>query len=78
VFLACLLVMIPAVLGLVVGGTAAIITGVAISVVLLILVSLVSATLHTIILAALYLYAAEGKVPQQFDERLLRGAYSRK
>ena len=78
VFLACLLVMIPAVLGLVVGGDAAIITGIAISVVLLILVSLVSATLHTIILAALYLYAAEGKVPQQFDERLLRDAYSRK
>jgi hypothetical protein len=34
--------------------------------------------LNTIVLAALYLYAAKGEVPRQFDENLLRGAYAPK
>lgn len=41
----------------------------------LMLVSLVSSTLNTIILAALYLYAADGAVPAHFDDRLLRDAF---
>ncbi len=41
-------------------------------------VSLVSSTLDSILLAALYLYAAEGKAPEYFDESLLEGAFARK
>jgi hypothetical protein len=41
-------------------------------------VSLVSSTLDSILLAALYLYAAEGKAPDYFDESLLEGAFARK
>jgi hypothetical protein len=78
VMLASLVSLVPAGLGLVIGTTASVIAGVAITAVLLIAVSLVSAALHTIIVAALYLYAAEGKVPQQFDENLLREAYAPK
>jgi hypothetical protein len=78
VFAASLVALVPAVLGLAVGNTAAIVTGISVTVVLLIVISLVSAALNTIIIAALYLYAAEGKVPPQFDERLLRAAYSPK
>jgi len=42
----------------------------------LMIVSLVSSALNTIILAALYLYAADQETPQHFDERLLRGAFA--
>ncbi|MGQ0634336.1 MAG: DUF6159 family protein [Planctomycetaceae bacterium] len=42
----------------------------------LILVSLVSSALDSILLAALYLYAAEGKAPGSFDESLLRSAFA--
>jgi hypothetical protein len=41
----------------------------------LILVSLISTTLDSILLAALYLYAADGQVPTHFDDRLLRQAF---
>lgn len=41
-------------------------------------VSLVSSTLDSILVAALYLYAAEGKAPAYFDEHLLEGAFARK
>jgi hypothetical protein len=78
VFVASLVALLPAVLGVVLGNTATIIGGIAITAVLLIIISLVSAALNTIIIAALYLYAAEGKVPAQFDENLLRGAYGPK
>ena len=40
-----------------------------------ILVSLISTTLDSILLAALYLYAADGEVSQHFDDRLLRQAF---
>ncbi len=35
----------------------------------------VTATLHAILTAALYLYAADGKVPQNFDNGLLKNAF---
>jgi len=35
----------------------------------------VSAALHTIMLAALYEYAADGQVPEGFDRRVMRGAF---
>lgn len=38
----------------------------------------VTATLHAILTAALYLYAADGKVPQNFDNDLLKGAFAPK
>jgi hypothetical protein len=41
----------------------------------LILVSLVSAALHAILVAALYLFAADGTVPGPFDEALFRRAF---
>lgn len=41
----------------------------------IILASLISSALNTILLAALYLYAAEGKVPSQFDNSLLERAF---
>jgi len=48
------------------------------AVVVLILISLVSSTLSTILLAAIYLYAAEGTVPGVFDAELLEGAFRAK
>jgi hypothetical protein len=42
------------------------------------LVSLISSTLNTIIIAALYLYAADGETPQHFDGGLLRDAFAHK
>jgi hypothetical protein len=41
----------------------------------MITVSLVSSALNSILLGALYLYAADGEVPQQFDGRILRDAF---
>jgi len=37
---------------------------------------LISATLDSILLAALYLYAEQGTVPQHFNDRLLRDAFT--
>jgi hypothetical protein len=78
VMLASLVAILPAVAGFALGSPVSIGIGIAITAVLLIVVSLVSATLSTIILAALYLYASEGQVPQQFDEQLLKSAYGHK
>jgi hypothetical protein len=47
-------------------------------VVVVILISLVSSALSTIVLASLYLYAAEGTVPNAFDAELLEGAFQTK
>ena len=49
--------------------------GTGVSVALWIVLSLVSSTLKTILVAALYEFAASGKVPGQFDAGLLRGAF---
>jgi hypothetical protein len=78
VMLASLVSIGPAVAGIAIGSTASIIAGIAITALLLITISLVAAALNTIIIAALYLYAAEGRAPQQFDEDLLRSAYATK
>lgn len=78
VFLAMLLAIIPGVLGAISGNMIAAAIGIGISVVLVLIISLVSAALQSIILAALYMYAAEGKVPQQFDKQLLASAYTPK
>jgi len=69
---------VPAVIGIAVGNAVAMVAGISITVLAIIIISLVSSALHTIIVAALYLYASEGKAPPQFDEQLLRSAYSHK
>ncbi len=51
---------------------------IAAAVIIVTLISLVSSALSTILLASLYLYAAEGTVPGQFDADLLEGAFRAK
>jgi hypothetical protein len=75
VFGATLIALLPAAIGVATGAAAGITLGVVITVVLLVLISLVSTALHTIIQAALYLFAADGQAPRQFDARLLQEAY---
>jgi len=48
---------------------------IAVGVLWLMSVSLISATLDAIVLAAIYLYAADDEVPSGFDSRLLKGAF---
>jgi hypothetical protein len=48
------------------------------AVLIFILISLVSSTLSTILLAAVYVYAAEGKVPGQFEPELIQDAFQKK
>ena len=60
--------------GMVAAGASAVVVGL----IGLMLVSLVSSTLNTIILAALYLYAADHEVPPQFNSGLLQSAFARR
>ncbi|TVP95740.1 MAG: hypothetical protein EA381_18190 [Planctomycetaceae bacterium] len=77
-FLASLVAIIPVVVGVfaltsgqaILGGIA-----IALGVCGLLAVSLISSALKAILVAALYLYAAEGSVPGQFDERIFRDAF---
>lgn len=77
-FLGCLVAMIPLALGLLAGHLAAVIAGAAVTLFLVILLSLVTTALHAIVVGALYLYAAEGSIPQPFDESLLQHAFEAK
>lgn len=45
---------------------------------LMIIASLISSTLNTIVIGALYLYASEGTVPEQYEGSAFTGAFSRK
>lgn len=72
---AMLIAISPALLGMYAGTPEAMAVGVGVTVVAVLIVSLVSATLNTIVLAALYLYAAEGRVPDEFDSRLFAQAF---
>ena len=47
-------------------------------IVLLLAVSLISSALNTIILAALYIYAAEGQIPNGFDSQMIQTAFAPK
>lgn len=69
---------IPAILGILVGKVAIILIGVGVTLVLWMILALVSTAANTIVLAAVYQYAAQDKVPQQFDGDTLRGAFTRK
>ncbi len=77
VFLMFLAALIPAILGALIGGPA-LIAGILVTVVLMLLVSLISSALNTIIVTALYQYAAYEKAPDAFDVDLLNGAFARK
>lgn len=81
VFLASLLGIIPLLLGgfaIASDQVALGIVAIVIGIVALLVISLVSSALNAIIVGALYLYAAEDKVPQQFDDRLFRQAFAQK
>ena len=77
IFLMFLAALIPAILGAVIGGPA-LIAGIIVTFVLLLIVSLISSAVNTIIVTALYQYAAYEKVPESFDVDLLHGAFARK
>lgn len=81
VFLASLVGIIPIVGGvfaLGAGMTAIGIAAIVLGVVALLTVSLISSAMNSIIIGALYLYAAEGTVPQQFDDDLFKRAFAHK
>lgn len=78
-FLASVVAFIPIVGGgylLVTGMTVPGIALIVVGILSLILISLIHATLDSIVVAALYLYASEGEVESHFDNRLLRNAFT--
>lgn len=81
IFLASLLGIVPCILGVVAlaaGHTALGLIALVIGIIAVLIISLVSSALHAIVVGALYLYAAEGTVPRQFDNRLFRQAFAHK
>jgi hypothetical protein len=81
VFLALLLGIVPCILGVVAmaaGHMALGLIALLIGIVAVLIISLISSALHAIIVGALYLFAAEGNVPRQFDNRLFRQAFAHK
>ncbi len=78
IFLLALLACIPAGLGFAVGSGVAIAVGIAATVLLEIVLAIIAAALHTILLGALYVFAAEGRVPQAFEGSVLRTAFARR
>jgi len=74
VFLLGLVAIVPAIIGFMIGTTLGIGIGIALTVFCFVLLSLISSALNAIVVGALYLYAAEGAVAAQFDERLLSSA----
>ena len=80
-FLASLVAFIPLVLGAIAIGSGFVwlgILAIIVGAVSLLVVSLISSALNAIIIGALYLYASDGTVPQQFDNDLFRHAFSQK
>lgn len=81
VFLASLVGILPIGLGIYLCISVSVVAGVvliALGAIYLLIVSLVSSALNAIVIAALYLYAAEGTVPQQFDDQMFRAAFAHK
>lgn len=82
VFLAFLVACVPGVLGGVISvateSPIALIVGVVVSILLMIVISLASTAMHAISLAALYIYAAKGEIPEHFDGQLLKSAFGKK
>jgi len=80
VFLASLVCLIPLVLGVMALQTNLVfgIVGIAVGVVGLLIEAFVSSALDAIVMGALYLYAAEGTVPQQFNDAMFQKAFAHK
>jgi uncharacterized protein DUF6159 len=77
VFLWVLLALVPAILGIMLGGPALWI-GIFASAALLIVVALVAAAVNVIITAVLYQYATEKAVPAEVDREVLQVAFAAK
>ena len=80
-FLLCLVGVVPIGLGVMAMASQMVAVGIALVVVgilFILAVSLVTSALNSIILAALYIYAAEGEIPRQFDSSILRSAFGPK
>jgi hypothetical protein len=81
VFLASLIAAIPIVVGVVAIASEYVAMGIialVFGILAFLLVSLISSALSSIIIGALYLYASEGTVPRQFDDRLFQHAFTHK
>ena len=76
VFLFALVSCLPAALGYLSHVPALMIAGIAITAVALIIVAAISAALHSILLAAIYVFAADGRVPDAFDRSTLQAAFA--
>lgn len=79
VFVASLVGIIPIIAGAMAIGAGHVVIGgmlLGLGVVLLLIIALISSALDSILLAALYLYAAEGSVPQYFNDSLLGDAFA--
>jgi hypothetical protein len=76
VFLFTLAACIPAVLGVASGVNALMIAGIAVTVLAMIVLAAVSAALHSILLAAIYVFASDGRVPDAFDRGSLQDAFA--
>ena len=80
VFLVSILALVPVGIGIAItaglnAGPLPIIVGGALTVLCMLVIGVVSATLKSILVAALYEYAASGRVPDQFDGDLLKAAF---
>ncbi|MGI9517588.1 MAG: DUF6159 family protein [Pirellulaceae bacterium] len=51
---------------------------IAVGVIWILIVSLVASALNSIVLAGLYIYAAEGQIPNEFDSSMIQGAFAHK
>lgn len=79
-FLLSLLGIAPIIAGMFAFETSVLLGGalIATGVVWLLFIALISSALDAIVLGALYLYAADGTVPQHFNENLLHDAFARR
>jgi len=78
IFLVSLVGIVPMVLGVLAFSAGLVplgVLGIGVGIVLLLIVNLILSALNAIVIAALYLYAAEGSVPRYFDNRLLADAF---
>lgn len=75
IFIGSLLSFIPLGIAIAIGNTAVMIAGGVITAVLFILVMLISSAADAILQGALYMYAAQGRAPETFDEASLQRAF---
>jgi hypothetical protein len=76
VFLFSIVACLPAALGIMSHVPALMIAGIAITALALVIIAAISAALHSILLAAIYVFAADGRVPDAFDRSALQAAFA--